>query len=1033
MKPATIERVFGRGRVKMLTGDHVEVFREPLVPGERRRYTKRFLETGDADFRQWTDREWRILARLIGHGVRCVPDVARYHGDAEGIVRELTTYDAGISVDQWATLVPVSRQGSTQRHVFEDCAHWWALAHHCLAALDEIHALHVVHLDLKADNICVPLDPPGFDPELPGAHLCVDFGRLALIDFAFSLVSREKLRTPLPIGSQKDYPYQSPRLLAALDAGRAGDLSATQELDWRCDFFSLAAMLERFMCDDANSDDECDEGWTPERRRDARALIERLRACHDDDFALLRPHRELIEFTAVRLEAADLARSLASGWTLARDAEVVDVQIASTPMTRIVLGPLSPTRTTRVPVPTTVIVDPIPAVFRSRGAVPAVSTSAIDAHVASRAPRRRVSGFVAFAITFVVTSIAGALVLQSEPTLVGKMTDALPKLGFGNPFTHSERASESAPATDAAPTQPDARTDTPEVPQAERGEVSRATGNAPNDDAKAPARDASGEAAASSPAAPAPAPASSSASAPAPTPAPATAPASHAFSTARGDAHRGALHGAKKPPARSSTNVVTAQPHAPAVALATSPNRIDTPRPRTASVPPIPASRVTVTSYDPEAARLATAALTADAMRVAPFTKKTSESPQPGQPEMKEQSAPRGSVALPDVVLPGAVAPIAAATPEAPPVTRYEPMRAPEPPPPNAAKPTRRDRLQSTIEDLFRALGVVSPRTAPVEERSHPVERRLPPETSTAMANGEQDAIAYPRAVPVAPSRPVPSPPPVYIARADPVRIAPSPVIVAPEARADVSTDVEDELADRGRRMLSGAVPRVAEQARADASEALIMATTPEPQLSRRSLIDITQASWRSERVYHAPADGSAQARSLYVAARAAFAADRKDESFDLALRAFAANPRSPDTASFLAQHYLDQKPARPEAARQLALYALAISGSLRSARVDDWNTFAIASALTGRDLDARRAFLVELALSGDAERTCHAARRAYATFGEPLRDSLESLLYRLRASRDPPACARTTYRIAYDSRDPDAAESRPPRPRGTP
>jgi hypothetical protein len=26
-------------------------------------------------------------------------------------------------------------------HVFEDCAHWWALAHHCIAALDEIHAL----------------------------------------------------------------------------------------------------------------------------------------------------------------------------------------------------------------------------------------------------------------------------------------------------------------------------------------------------------------------------------------------------------------------------------------------------------------------------------------------------------------------------------------------------------------------------------------------------------------------------------------------------------------------------------------------------------------------------------------------------------------------------------------------------------------------------------------------------------------------------------------------------------------------------
>ena len=42
MKPADIERVFGRGRLQMVTGNHVEVFREEAAPGERRRYTKRF-------------------------------------------------------------------------------------------------------------------------------------------------------------------------------------------------------------------------------------------------------------------------------------------------------------------------------------------------------------------------------------------------------------------------------------------------------------------------------------------------------------------------------------------------------------------------------------------------------------------------------------------------------------------------------------------------------------------------------------------------------------------------------------------------------------------------------------------------------------------------------------------------------------------------------------------------------------------------------------------------------------------------------
>ena len=73
MTPVDIDRVFGRGRLQMVTGEHVEVFREASLPGERRRYTKRFLATPAGDFRAWTEREWCILARLVGHGVRAVP------------------------------------------------------------------------------------------------------------------------------------------------------------------------------------------------------------------------------------------------------------------------------------------------------------------------------------------------------------------------------------------------------------------------------------------------------------------------------------------------------------------------------------------------------------------------------------------------------------------------------------------------------------------------------------------------------------------------------------------------------------------------------------------------------------------------------------------------------------------------------------------------------------------------------------------------------------------------------------------------
>src|SRR5258706_7493758 len=237
MNPADIERVFGRDRLKMMSGEPVEVFREQALSGERRRYTKRFLSTTEGDFRHWTEREWRILARLVGHRIGPVPDVVQFdRGDASRPAL-VQTYDAGITVDHWATLLPVERHGQVLRHVFEDCAHWWALAQHCLAALDAIHELQLVHLDLKADNVCIPLGPADFDPRVSGAVLHPLFTQVTLIDFAFSLVSGENLATALPIAHQGEYDYQSPRLLRALEAGRRGDLQPTRQLDWRCDVF----------------------------------------------------------------------------------------------------------------------------------------------------------------------------------------------------------------------------------------------------------------------------------------------------------------------------------------------------------------------------------------------------------------------------------------------------------------------------------------------------------------------------------------------------------------------------------------------------------------------------------------------------------------------------------------------------------------------------------------------------------------------------------------------------------------------------
>jgi hypothetical protein len=333
MNRADIDLVFGRDRLRMVTDSHVEVFREESKPGERRRYSKRFLATGTGELQHWAEREMHILTHLHGLGVVQVPEVAQFFAGATGQPALLRTYDAGVTVDHWATLLPVQRDGVRQRHVFEDCAHWWALAHHCLLALEAIHGARLVHLDLKADNICIPASPPDVDPDAPGATLSPRFEQLALIDFAFSLFSDDDLSQPLPIGRQTEYTYQSPRLISALEAGRRGDLGPTRQLDWRCDMFSLAAMLRRYLPDPKAPP----QGhWTAWRREQAVTLVRRLLEAHDSEEPAQRPHGVLIALTRQALADADLAAALRQEWVLVDDDEVAPSDLA-TPLTRVVM------------------------------------------------------------------------------------------------------------------------------------------------------------------------------------------------------------------------------------------------------------------------------------------------------------------------------------------------------------------------------------------------------------------------------------------------------------------------------------------------------------------------------------------------------------------------------------------------------------------------------------------------------------------------------------------------------------------------
>jgi hypothetical protein len=988
MMPEQIERVFGRGRLKMATGEHVEVFREAVGSSERRRYTKRFLATGDTDFRQWTEREWRILARLIGHGIRCVPDVVQFDGGAAGGMRQVQTYDAGVTVDQWATLLPVARDGVARTHVFEDCAHWWALAHHCLVALDEIHALQLVHLDIKADNICIPYGPPGFDVDAPDHRLHVVFERLALIDFAFSLVSRERLATALPIGWQKDYDYQSPRLLRALEAGRSGDLRPTQELDWRCDLYSLAAMLRRYLPDDEWARAQgVEAGWTARRYDDARALIYRLRDCHDRDDAQWRPHQELIESTGVHLGAPSLARSLADGWSLARDPHAAGAVALVTPMTRIAVARIAPTAATFVSRPI-VARAPTPAVIRKRpvrsGAVaPGIGDDAVPPPMA----RRRISRWA------IVASTLAALAAVAAPSIVGDPQRSISQAA--REAVAALRATFDPPADTSrmqASAAPEASSVAREQPATMPAEATPARSEAPADPAT-PSTDV-------------PAPASSTPDAPREPPrvvveksgraatAPALAPAQRASRERSSPASR----------PRAAPVQPIARPHVPPLQLA----KAAPPAPARAPAPPETPAMPRPAESDAQAATVTAPVVETPAAPI--DVSRSSSSTTDKAPVVASMRV--GSAA--------AVAPMESVRPESPTVTAT---------PAAAPKPSRRDAWRNAFHDVLKLFGAVEQRPAPVDERSAQAPRK-----TTVVPRPPSPPVEAPRP----PSPPVEAPlprvpqntePPTLMARAAPPLAQPqaavppdfvlSPVPRPPalvHARAATLEGPDDDLAVQGRRMLADAVPRIAAQARSDATRVLWTAAVADYPAQDRTVVDSTYVPWRSERADALPPIRAARARQLHDEARHAFTAGRDNDAVDLGLRALAANPRDADVAGFLAYLHLRTTPAQPETARQLALYALAFSGSTRSERLDDWNTLAIASALTGKEVDATQAFLVELALSADTDRSCREALRAYATFGERLRVPVETLLRRIYAQRrgyDAMACAWPAYRTA--------------------
>ena len=963
MMPADIDRVFGRGRLRMVTGDHVEVFRERSLPGERRRYTKRFLATAAGDFSEWTEREWRILARLVGHGIKPVPDVVRFDRGAADRPALVQTFDAGVTVDHWATLLPLERDGTTLRNVFEDCAHWWALARHSLIALDAIHELQLVHLDLKADNVCIPVAPADFDPLARGQWLQPRFDDIALIDFAFSLVSGERLESALPIAQQADYEYQSPRLLRALAAGRLGDLAPTRQLDWRCDLFSLAAMLWRYL---PELEDSTTGAWTRPRHAKARALVRRLIEAHDAELPARRPHAELIALASEPLALPELAESLQRGWTLAIDSRIARAA-SPTPVTRIALpvtapvakaaasvttpvapvaraaAALAPTPTTSPAGPPTA--PPLVSPLGSPTALPETATAtatakpadaaheplAVDptdlamrmlAHRRKREQRtRRLAGAGAVTAAVIVATAAAAWLEPTWRPLLGS-----PHVQLAG--TTAVASPAAAPPAAPPPATPRADTTvamaTPAAPPSETAAADKVDAKLPTPSQTTMA----GPAPSRSP------PSASTAAAPA---------AAAAGATTRKTKERGG--------AQTIGRTVEPVPSRPAPGgNARNPTPLPTPsRDARSSAATVAAARPSASPSSlasPASRRLASASARPANGSAVPWA-------------VAGRTAPRTTLVKGSGER-GALLPLA----------------------PQLAGSTQA-RGAATGPSAFVNVNAgtsVSPSATP-----------------SASANGSPTAPAT--AAPVPPTAPAVVARPALSADGAAPANASTASLASPPQGGD-GTPID--YAARASELMASQMPRLAQRAERQVARVLFVAGRSENGVGDDQVRAAAATMGRdgSDALVGLPVSAR-EAQRLGEAARAEYARrGGTPEALALQARAFGANPLDVEAAGNLAFLLLRQRPAQAEAARQLALHALTLRAvRYPEGRIEDWATFAIASALAGRERDARNAFLVTLSLAPNLERQCKAALDVYALYGERLRAPIEAMLQSANAS----------------------------------
>lgn len=216
--------------------EHVWVRREALEDGGYQ-YVKRWKRQGMPWAEYWPVREHSLLVRLREGEIRHVVEVI----GIDVRLNEVRTRDAGVSLDRLDRCVQIKGEGASHPHPFFDIAELLKLMRWALVALEEVHRVGLVHCDLSAGNICVPLADTG------DGWSYLDYSRLTLIDFAFSLHRALPLKYPLPLDTTDPELFYLPpffRAAIARDQQEGRPVHGQRGMTPGIDFYSLGMITQ---------------------------------------------------------------------------------------------------------------------------------------------------------------------------------------------------------------------------------------------------------------------------------------------------------------------------------------------------------------------------------------------------------------------------------------------------------------------------------------------------------------------------------------------------------------------------------------------------------------------------------------------------------------------------------------------------------------------------------------------------------------------------------------------------------------------